>query len=109
MLRGHRVLVLDDEKNITFVIKAILEKGGFAVDAFNDPGAALRALEKPEHGYCVVVTDLYMPQMSGMDVLSELRVKQPALPVVMITAFGTVESAVQALKNGAFDYITKPF
>lgn len=105
----RRVLVLDDEKNITFVIKAILEKGGFSVDAFNAPDAALRTLEKPDHGYCVVITDLYMPHINGMQLLEELRQKQPGLPVVMITAFGTVESAVQALKNGAFDYITKPF
>ena len=105
----RKVLVLDDEKNITFVIKAILEKGGFAVDAFNDPLAAMRALEKTEHGYSVVITDLYMPAMSGMQILATMRETQPGLPVVMITAFGTVESAVQALKNGAFDYITKPF
>ncbi len=108
-MSARKVLVLDDEKNITFVIKAILEKGGFAVDAFNDPLAAMRALEKPEHGYSVVVTDLYMPAMSGMQILAIMRESQPGLPVVMITAFGTVESAVQALKNGAFDYITKPF
>lgn len=108
-MSARKVLVLDDEKNITFVIKAILEKGGFSVDTFNDPLAALKALEKMDHGYCVMVTDLYMPQMNGMLILEELRQKQPALPVVMITAFGTVESAVQALKNGAFDYITKPF
>lgn len=105
----RRVLVLDDEKNITFVIKAILEKGGYSVDAFNAPENALRALERPDHGYCVVITDLYMPGINGMQILEELRQKQPGLPVVMITAFGTVESAVQALKNGAFDYITKPF
>lgn len=109
MQNPRRVLVLDDEKNITFVIKAILEKGGFSVDAFNTPDAAMHMLEKPEHGYYVVITDLYMPQMNGMQVLEEIRQKHPGLPVVMITAFGTVESAVLALKNGAFDYITKPF
>jgi DNA-binding NtrC family response regulator len=106
---NRRILVLDDEKNITFVIKAILEKGGFSVDAYNDPVAALKVLAKPDHGYSVLVTDLYMPQLDGMRILEELRQTQPGFPVVMITAFGTVESAVQALKNGAFDYITKPF
>lgn len=104
-----KVLVLDDEKNITFVIKAILAKAGFEVDTFNDPLLALKELEKPEPGYSVVITDLYMPALSGMQLLEELKVKQPNLPVVMITAFGTVESAVEALKKGAFDYITKPF
>src|SRR5690348_16206220 len=108
-MSNRRVLVLDDEKNITFVIKAILEKGGFEVEAYNDPTAAMRVLERPDYGFCTVVTDLYMPQMNGMQILEELRQKQPGLPVVMITAFGTVEIAVQALKMGAFDYITKPF
>jgi DNA-binding NtrC family response regulator len=108
-MTDRRILVVDDEKNITFVIKAILEKGGFEVDAFNDPRIALRALENPEHGYSAVVTDLYMPELTGMDILSVLRQRQPGLPVVMITAFGTVESAVEAIKRGAFDYITKPF
>ncbi|MGE4233410.1 MAG: sigma-54-dependent transcriptional regulator [Bacteriovoracia bacterium] len=105
----NKVLVLDDEKNITFVVKAILEKGGFGVDVFNDPALARAALEKPQHPYCVVVTDLYMPGISGIQILDFLQQTQPHLPVVMITAFGTVESAVEALKKGAFDYITKPF
>ncbi len=106
---GKKVLILDDEKNITFVVKAILEKGGFQVDAFNNPLHAKRALENLEHGYSVVITDLYMPHLSGMELLDFLKQTQPHLPVVMITAFGTVESAVQALKKGAFDYISKPF
>ncbi|MBI2604840.1 MAG: sigma-54-dependent Fis family transcriptional regulator [Deltaproteobacteria bacterium] len=108
-MSSKKILVVDDEKNITFVIKAILEKGGFGVDAWNDPMAALKALKNPAHGYCAVITDLYMPQMSGMQILDELRGTQPDLPVVMITAFGSVESAVEALKKGAFDYVTKPF
>jgi len=105
----RRVLVLDDEKNITFVVKAILEKGGFEVDAFNDPIAALAAATDLDKNYSVMITDLYMPKMNGMQILEEMRSKVPGFPVVMITAFGTVETAVQALKNGAFDYITKPF
>ncbi|MEW6057529.1 MAG: sigma-54 dependent transcriptional regulator [Bdellovibrionota bacterium] len=109
IVNNRRVLVVDDEKNITFVIKAILEKGGFSIDAVNDPAQAMRILDKQDHGYCAVITDLYMPQISGMHILDEMQIKQPGLPVVMITAFGTVESAVLALKKGAFDYITKPF
>jgi two-component system response regulator AtoC len=66
-------------------------------------------LQQVDHGYSVVITDLYMPGMTGMDLLEYLNKAQPELPVVMITAFGTVESAVQALKRGAFDYLTKPF
>lgn len=105
----RKVLVVDDEKNITFVIKAILEKGGFSVDVFNSSVEALRELDSAEIPYCAVVTDLYMPEQDGMAVLAFMRQKHSDVPVVMITAFGTVESAVHALKSGAFDYITKPF
>lgn len=108
-MSNKKVLVVDDEKNITFVIKAILEKGGFKVDTQNNPLEALKALSQPDHGYSAVITDLYMPEMNGMVLLDEIKSTQPELPVIMITAFGTVESAVEALKKGAFDYVTKPF
>ena len=103
----RKVLLLDDEKNITFVIKAILEKNGYKVNSFNDPLEGLKTLN--QFDYNTVITDLYMPQMSGMDVLAHIKQEYPDLPVIMITAFGTVETAVAALKAGAFDYITKPF
>lgn len=106
-MTNRHVLVLDDEKNITFVIKAILEKAGFSVDAFNDPLEGLKVVGAGR--YCVVITDLYMPQLNGMEVLARVHEQMPDLPVIVITAFGTVESAVSALKKGAFDYITKPF
>ncbi|HRK02017.1 MAG TPA: sigma-54 dependent transcriptional regulator [Oligoflexia bacterium] len=105
----RRVLVVDDERNITFVIKAILERGGFEVDVFNSSVEALKRLSEPRVPYCAVVTDLYMPDQDGMAVLAHMKDTHPDIPVVMITAFGTVDSAVQALKKGAFDYITKPF
>lgn len=109
MIMNRKVLVVDDEKNITFVVKAILEKGGFSVDAFNDPRKALEVLCQENVDYSAVVSDLFMPQMNGMEFLDQMQQVQPTLPVVMITAFGTIETAVEALKKGAFDYITKPF
>lgn len=105
----RKVLVIDDEKNITFVVKAILEKGRFQVDSFNDPSLALSSLRQTSHGYSVVITDLYMPQMNGMQVLTHISEHEPNLPIIIITAYGSVETAVQALKQGAFDYVTKPF
>lgn len=101
------VLVLDDERNIVTVLKAILEKRNFQVDGFTDPREALDALRKG--GYEAAVTDLYMPDIDGMAFLEETKRLYPGLPVVMITAFGTVDSAVDAIKRGAFDYVTKPF
>ncbi len=102
-----RVLIVDDEKNITLVIEAMLERAGFEVLAFNDSAAALQALDEEE--FDAVVTDLYMPGAGGMEVLEACSRVHPGLPVVIITAFGTVEAAVSALKQGAFDFITKPF
>ena len=102
-----RVLVVDDEKNITYVIHAILRKAGYEVTVFNDSMDALSSMGDEELD--LVVTDLYMPGPDGMEVLKFCQKNYPALPVVFITAFGTVESAVAALKCGAFDFITKPF
>jgi two-component system response regulator AtoC len=105
-----RVLVVDDEKNITTVIQAMLERAGFAPLVFNDSSEAIEALETPENGEIeAIVTDLYMPGPSGMDILRHCQKFHPELPVVITTAYGTVEAAVSALKQGAFDFITKPF
>lgn len=102
-----RVLVVDDEKNITFVVQAMLEKVGFEVVAFNESTEALDVISSEDVD--VVVTDLYMPGPGGMEILDFCQKNQPQLPVVIITAYGTVESAVSALKRGAFDFVTKPF
>lgn len=101
-----RVLVVDDEKNITFVIQAMLDRAGFETVTFNDSAEAMRAMDDD---WDVVITDLYMPGPGGMEVLTHCQKTAPQLPVVVITAFGTVEAAVSALKQGAFDFITKPF
>jgi len=102
-----KVMVIDDERNITFVIQAMLERAGFEAVVFNDSSQAVAQLGKqsPE----LVITDLYMPGTSGMEILEHCKKHHPGLPVVVITAFGTVEAAVTALKQGAFDFITKPF
>jgi DNA-binding NtrC family response regulator len=99
--------VLDDERNIVTVLKAILEKRDFEVESYTDPREALNALR--DRRFDAAVTDLYMPDIDGMAFLDETKRLYPGLPVVMITAFGTVDSAVDAIKKGAFDYVTKPF
>ncbi|MDR3606722.1 MAG: sigma-54 dependent transcriptional regulator [Oligoflexia bacterium] len=106
-MAAGRVLVVDDEKNITFVIQAVLEKAGYEVLAYNDSAAALEAIDSEDLD--AVVTDLYMPGVDGMQILEHCRVSHAELPVVIITAYGTVEAAVSALKRGAFDFVTKPF
>lgn len=106
MSRGS-VLIVDDEKNIVLVLAAILEKRGLRVTMFTDPRQALAELRS--RTFDAAVTDLFMPELGGIEFLQEAKRIQQDLPVVVITAFGAVETAVDAMRNGAFDYVTKPF
>ncbi|MEM6959643.1 MAG: response regulator [Myxococcota bacterium] len=101
------VLVADDEHNLRRVLRAQLLRDGFEVIDVADGEAALEALE--EHHVDVLITDLRMPKRDGMSLLREAASRHPDVPVIMITAHGTVDTAVEALKVGAFDYVTKPF
>jgi nitrogen regulation protein NR(I) len=102
-----RILVVDDETNLRKVLAAILRKDGYEVAAAEDGEQALAEFEK--NGADVIITDLVMPKLGGMDILTRVRATRPDVPVIVITAHGTVDSAVEAIKLGAFDYITKPF
>ena len=103
----HQLLVVDDETNMRKVLGAMLRGTGYDVLTAGDGLEALEVLEA--HHVDAVITDLRMPRLDGMGLLKRLGERYPALPVIIITAHGTVESAVEALKNGAFDFITKPF
>jgi two-component system response regulator AtoC len=102
-----KILIADDELNMLLVIEAMLEKEGYAVVTAGDGIEALRILE--DEDIAVIVTDLKMPKLDGLGLLSRVVKEYPSIPVIIITAHGTVETAVEALKKGAFDYITKPF
>ncbi len=102
-----RVLVVDDEANLRKVLAAILRKDGYEVALAEDGEQALAEFEK--NGADVVISDLVMPKLGGMDLLTRVRALRADVPVIIITAHGTVDSAVEAIKGGAFDYITKPF
>ena len=101
------VLIVDDENNIRRVLAAMLKREGYEVTAAADGEQALAVLQKVP--ISVVVTDLVMPRVDGMELLKRVAADLPDIPVIMITAHGSVDSAVAALKAGAFDYITKPF
>src|SRR3954452_17417739 len=103
----ERVLIVDDEPNLRKVLGAHLQREGYEVVLAPDGEAALAVVEKG--GVDVVVTDMVMPKLDGLALLRMLTESHPDLPVIMITAHGTIDSAVEALKLGAFDYITKPF
>src|SRR5262245_13887102 len=103
----RQILVVDDEPNLRRVLGAQLSRDGYEVHAVADGKEALRILQ--EQYVDVVITDLRMPNMDGLELLRRALALEPELPVVIITAHGTVDNAVAALKSGAFDYITKPF
>ncbi|HET6612135.1 MAG TPA: sigma-54 dependent transcriptional regulator [Kofleriaceae bacterium] len=108
MKKAARILVADDEHNLRRVLAAILLRDGHEVIQAESGAEAVAALDG-DAGIDVVITDLKMPNVSGMDVLRHASTVHPNTPVIMITAFGTVDNAVAAVKAGAFDYIEKPF
>jgi two-component system NtrC family response regulator len=101
------ILLIDDEKNYLLVLESLLLDAGYSVTALNDPESALAFLDESEVD--VVITDMKMPKLSGKDVLTHVKRDYPHVPVLVMTAFGTIESAVDIMKMGAFDYIAKPF
>ena len=102
-----QILVVDDEPNLRRVLSAQLERDGYDVHTAEDGEQALLILK--ENHLDLVITDLRMPKVDGMELLRRALELDDELPVVMITAHGTVDNAVEALKTGAFDYLTNPF
>ena len=102
-----KVLVVDDEANLRKVLATMLRRTGYDVTVAADGEQGLAEFLKS--GADIVVTDLVMPKMGGMELLRSVNSSNPDVPVIIITAHGTVDSAVEAIKLGAFDYITKPF
>ncbi len=103
----ERILIVDDEKNYLVVLQALLADAGYEVlTAQSGPQAlALAAEEEPD----LVITDMRMPKMSGLDLIERLKARFSEMPIIVMTAYGTVENAVGAMKAGATDYISKPF
>lgn len=105
--RKGNVLVIDDEKHLLEVIKLGLEEDGYIVDGFYDPVKAVERFD--EKNYDAVISDIRMPGMSGIEVLKYCKEQNPKVVVILITAYSSVESAIESMKAGASDYITKPF
>ena len=101
------ILIVDDEKNYTLILAAILEDEGFETLTANSGPEALETLSQSDVD--LVVTDMKMPTMDGIDLLEQIKKKDADLPVIMMTAHGTVEKAVEAMQKGAYNYILKPF
>jgi DNA-binding NtrC family response regulator len=104
---ASRILVVDDEPRVCQFLRTVLEAEGWQVTVAE---GGRRALEELAHGsFDLVITDLVMPEVDGMQVLEAARTEDPDAMVIVITGYSTVESAVEAMKKGAFDYIPKPF
>ncbi|WP_353185459.1 sigma-54-dependent transcriptional regulator [Bosea sp. (in: a-proteobacteria)] len=104
---SHAILVVDDEERLADVLAAALEDLGYRATAVTSAQAALMALEQSR--FDLVLTDLRLPVLDGRGLLREVRRRWPEVPVIIITAFAAVRDAVELVKEGAFDYIAKPF
>ncbi len=102
-----RILLADDERAIAITLADDLKRAGHQVTVASDGAEARQALHKTS--FDVLVTDIRMPQVSGVELLEELKRSDAPTEVIIITGYGTIESAVDAIKKGAFDYILKPF
>jgi two-component system response regulator HydG len=105
--RGGKVLVVDDQKNMRTTTAMVLRQAGHVVAEAEDGAAAIQRAQ--QETFDVVLTDLRMPNADGMEVLRTVRAISPDTQVIVMTAYGTIESAVEAVRQGAHDYVSKPF
>ena len=104
---GRAVLVIDDEEVMRDVLQTLLQRAGYAVQTANGGAEGLTLARR--HPFDAVIVDVMMPDIDGLQVLEALRQEDDALPVLVITAYASMDTAVRAMQRGAFDYITKPF
>ena len=107
--RSLEVLIVDDKPDVRELLVEFFKDLGFRVAAASDGRAAITALEREPERYWLVVTDVIMPGANGLAVLSAAKTLNPALQVVIITGYAALDTAVEAVRLGAFDYISKPF
>lgn len=102
-----KILIVDDEPRILLLLQSLLKANGYVVETARDGNAALDIVRKG--GVDIAVTDLRMAPMDGMTLFHEIKAMAPEIPVILLTAYASVETAIEAMKNGIFDYLTKPF
>ena len=105
-MSSAHILVVEDDESLRRVTQSQIERAGYAVNSAVDVAQAMEILERQPHD--LVITDLNLPDLSGMDLLKHVRAQYAETAVVIVTAFGTIETAVEAIKSGAYDYLTKP-
>ncbi|GBD98338.1 transcriptional regulatory protein ZraR [bacterium BMS3Abin07] len=105
-MQKHNILIVDDEKNILKIASMTLKQSGYEVDTAM---SSEEAIEKFNHNsFHLIISDLKLPGISGIGLLEYIKSREPDIPVIVITAFGTIENAVEAMKKGAFNYLAKP-
>ena len=105
-MKTYRIMVIDDEKIVGDMSKAVLEKEGYLVETFLSAEPALAKLK--EEKFDIVITDLKMKAVDGMEVLSRIKAESPEVKVIMITAFANLNAAIEAIKKKVDDFFTKP-
>ena len=103
----RRVLIVDDEQNLRHMLQTLLKREGYEPVGVSSVDSAL--LELSDRSYEIVITDLRMPGKSGMELVDEIRRRNMATTVVVMTAYGSRDIAIEAMKHGAYDFIPKPF
>ena len=103
----RRILLVDDEANVRTVFSDILKKESYIVKEAKDGPEAIKAID--EETFDLALVDLRMPRMDGIEVLEHIKKRKPEIPVIVYTGYGSITSAVEAMRKGAFDYLNKPF
>ncbi|MBN1843767.1 MAG: response regulator [Deltaproteobacteria bacterium] len=104
----QRILIIDDEPDMLMLLRMMIEENtDYEVETTNNPSEGIKLFS--EKDYDLVITDLKMPGLDGIELFDEFQEIKPDIPVVMITAYGSIETADEAMKKGIADFITKPF
>ncbi|MGB9694385.1 MAG: sigma-54-dependent transcriptional regulator [Caldisericaceae bacterium] len=105
----YRILVADDEENVRVLLKEVLESEGYLPFIYDNGAEAVKAFESKDHDFDCALLDVRMPKLDGMEAFLKIKEIDPHLPVIFLTAYGSSDVAIKAMKQGAYDYLTKPF
>jgi two-component system response regulator AtoC len=103
----QRVLIIDDEENMRHMLEVLLSKAGYGIESAADGASGLQLMDRSDFNF--ILCDIRMPRMDGVTFLQRAKEKYPEKTYIMMSAYGTVETALDAIKEGAYDYISKPF
>jgi two-component system response regulator HydG len=102
----EKILVVDDEQSHRTMLRAVLTKEGYDISEADDGNSAVKAVE--DESFDLILMDIRMTDMDGIEAMGEIKKMSPSIPIIMMTAYASVKTAVEALKSGAYDYLTKP-